>query len=114
MPMPIWLYLVTICVVVREIYCNACLWFRGAHLSVVLRGAILTICLSVGSQGSLVCGFAGCWSYYFPVCGFVGLTCLWFHRVLFLLFACLWFRGACLTGFAVHFVLSFFVIEFLS
>jgi len=126
MPMPIWLYLVTICVVVREIYCNACLWFRGAHLSVVSRGAIL---------------------YYLPVCGFAGLTCLWFRGVLFsltclwfrgvlfLLFACLWFRGAhlsvvsrganhtiCLSvgsrglsdcGFAGHFVLSFFVIEFL-
>jgi hypothetical protein len=33
--MPIWLYLVTLCVVVREIYCNVCLWVHGAHLSVV-------------------------------------------------------------------------------
>jgi hypothetical protein len=85
--MPIWLYLVTICVVVREIYCNACLWVCGAHLSVVSQGAILTLCLSVGSRGSPVCGFAGCYlyylpvrgfagcySYYLPVCGFVGLA----------------------------------------
>jgi hypothetical protein len=65
----------------------ACLWFRGAHPSVVSRGAILTICLPVGSRGSPVCGFAGCYSYYMPVCGFAGLTRLWFRGVLFLLLA---------------------------
>jgi hypothetical protein len=52
------------------------LWFRGAHPSVVSRGAILTI---------------------LPVCGFAGLTRLWFRGVLLLLFACLWFRGAHLS-----------------
>jgi hypothetical protein len=96
------------------------LWFRGAHPSVVSRGPITTICLSVGSRGSpvcgfagcysllfclsvgsrgsLVCGFAGCYSYYMPVCGFAGLTCLWICGVLYLLFACLWVRGAHLSA----------------
>jgi hypothetical protein len=91
--MPIWLYLVTICVVVREIYCNACLWVRGAHLPVVSRGAILTI---------------------LPVCGFAGLTCLWFHGVpFFAICLSVGSRGLPDCGFAGHFVLRFLVIEFL-
>jgi len=72
----IWLYLMTICVLVTEIYFNASLGVRRVHSSGVLQGAILTICWWVGLQGSPVCGFTVCNS---------------------LLFACLWVHRACLT-----------------
>lgn len=83
----------------------ACQWFRGANSSAVLRGPILTICLSVATWCSPVCGFVGCDSlpfaclwvrgvhqsvvsrgailYYLPVSGFTGLIRLWFRGVLY-------------------------------
>jgi hypothetical protein len=58
--MQIWLYPLTTCVVEREIYFNARLWFRG-------------VSLYVGSRGSPICGFAEC-DYYLPVYGSAGLA----------------------------------------
>jgi len=70
----------------------ACLWVRGAHLSVVSRGAIL---------------------YYLTVCGFAGLTRLWFRGVLFFTI-CLTVvsRGLPECASAWHFVLSFLLLSF--
>jgi hypothetical protein len=132
--LPNWLYLVTICVVVREIYCNACRWFRGvtclrihgvlfvlfaclsfcgAHISVVSQGAIVTLCRPVGSWDLPGCGLTGCYSYILSLCGFAGLTWLCFRWVLTIIFYLLvGSQGLSDCGFTGHIGSTILVVEF--